>query len=56
MRHLTKIALQRQCSLDQGEHLSMPYDQIADADVLNALDPAAPVAPPCTPVLPIAGG
>ena len=34
----------------------MAYDHIADADVLNALDPAHPVAPACTPVAPIIGG
>jgi triacylglycerol esterase/lipase EstA (alpha/beta hydrolase family) len=53
---VTNILLQSQCSLDQGEHLSMPYDHIADADVLNALDPAHTVSPACTPVLPVAGG
>jgi triacylglycerol esterase/lipase EstA (alpha/beta hydrolase family) len=53
---VTNITLQRQCILDQGEHLSMPYDQIADADVLTALDPAHPQHPLCTPVLPIGGG
>ncbi|HEY1834757.1 MAG TPA: lipase, partial [Solirubrobacteraceae bacterium] len=53
---VTNITLQRQCILDQGEHLSMPYDHIADADVLNALEPRHPVAPACSPVLPIAGG
>ena len=53
---VTNILLQSQCSLDQGEHLSMPYDHIADADALNALDPAHPVTPACTPVLPIVGG
>jgi triacylglycerol esterase/lipase EstA (alpha/beta hydrolase family) len=50
------IDLQKQCSLDQGEHLSMPYDHIADADVLTALDPAHPVKPACTPVAPVVGG
>ncbi|HEX3910160.1 MAG TPA: alpha/beta fold hydrolase [Solirubrobacteraceae bacterium] len=50
------ILLQSQCPLDQGEHLSMPYDHIADADVLSALDPAHPLSPACTPVLPIVGG
>ena len=34
----------------------MPYDHIADADVLNALDPAHPVTPPCTTVNAIVGG
>jgi triacylglycerol esterase/lipase EstA (alpha/beta hydrolase family) len=53
---VTNILLQSQCPLDQGEHLSMPYDHIADADVLNALDPAHPVKPACTPVLPVVGG
>ena len=53
---VTNITLQRQCILDQGEHLSMPYDHIADADVLSALDPAHPAKPACTPVLPISGG
>jgi triacylglycerol esterase/lipase EstA (alpha/beta hydrolase family) len=53
---VTNILLQEQCPLDQGEHLSMPYDHIADGDVLNALDPAHQVPPACTPVLPIAGG
>jgi len=53
---VTNIRLQDQCALDQGEHLSMPYDHIADGDVLNALDPAHAGPPPCTPVLPIVGG
>jgi triacylglycerol esterase/lipase EstA (alpha/beta hydrolase family) len=53
---VTNILLQSQCSLDQGEHLSMPYDHIADADVLTALDPAHPQHPACTPVLPVSGG
>jgi triacylglycerol esterase/lipase EstA (alpha/beta hydrolase family) len=54
--NVTNILLQSQCILDQGEHLSAPYDHIADQDVLGALDPKHPVAPACTPVLPIAGG
>jgi triacylglycerol esterase/lipase EstA (alpha/beta hydrolase family) len=54
--NVTNILLQAQCSLDQGEHLSMPYDHIADADVLTALDPAHPANPACTPVLPVSGG
>jgi triacylglycerol esterase/lipase EstA (alpha/beta hydrolase family) len=55
-RNVTNILLQSQCVLDQGEHLSMAYDHIADADVLNALDPLHPVTPACTPVLPVVGG
>ncbi len=54
--NVTNILLQAQCSLDQGEHLSMPYDHIADADVLTALDPAHPQHPACTPVAPVSGG
>jgi len=54
--NVTNILLQNQCVLDLGEHLSMPYDHIAAADVLTALDPAHPASPLCTPVLPIAGG
>jgi triacylglycerol esterase/lipase EstA (alpha/beta hydrolase family) len=54
--NVTNILLQNQCSLDQGEHLSMPYDHIADADVLTALDPADQQHPACTPVLPVVGG
>jgi triacylglycerol esterase/lipase EstA (alpha/beta hydrolase family) len=54
--NVTNITLQDQCPLDQGEHLSMPYDHIADADVLNALDPTDPVTPTCSPVLPVSGG
>jgi len=53
---VTNITLQRQCALDQGEHLSMPYDHIADDDVLSALDPRHPVRPACTPVAPVIGG
>jgi triacylglycerol esterase/lipase EstA (alpha/beta hydrolase family) len=55
-KNVTNILLQSQCALDQGEHLSAPYDHIADGDVLNALDPAHEVTPACTPVLPVIGG
>jgi triacylglycerol esterase/lipase EstA (alpha/beta hydrolase family) len=54
--NVTNITLQDQCQLDLGEHLSMPYDHIADGDVLNALDPSHPQPPPCSPVLPVIGG
>jgi pimeloyl-ACP methyl ester carboxylesterase len=54
--NVTNILLQSQCPLDQGEHLSMPYDHIADTDVLNALDPSHQTIPACTPVLPVVGG
>jgi triacylglycerol esterase/lipase EstA (alpha/beta hydrolase family) len=49
------IDLQTQCPADQGEHLSMPYDHIADGDVLQALDPSTP-GPACSPVAPVNGG
>jgi triacylglycerol esterase/lipase EstA (alpha/beta hydrolase family) len=54
--NVTNVLLQDQCRLDHGEHLSMPYDHIADRDVLNALDPAHAAQPRCTLVLPIVGG
>jgi triacylglycerol esterase/lipase EstA (alpha/beta hydrolase family) len=54
--NVTNILLQRQCALDQGEHLSMPYDHIADTDVLNALDPTHPFTFRCSTVLPVSGG
>lgn len=53
---VNNVDLQAQCPLDLGEHLSMPYDHIVDADVLTALDPAHPAHPLCTPVGPIVGG
>jgi len=53
---VNNITLQNQCILDGGEHLSMPYDHIADADVLTALDPAHPQHPLCTPIAPVIGG
>jgi triacylglycerol esterase/lipase EstA (alpha/beta hydrolase family) len=52
--NVTNITLQNQCGLDDGEHLSMPYDHIADADVLSAL--GTPTTPACTYVAPVAGG
>lgn len=54
--NVTNITLQQQCPFDFGEHLSMPYDHIADADVLTALDPAHPQHPACTYVAPVVGG
>jgi triacylglycerol esterase/lipase EstA (alpha/beta hydrolase family) len=53
---VTNILLQTQCPADLGEHLSMPYDHIADTDVLNALDPSAQFPTVCTPVAPVSGG
>jgi triacylglycerol esterase/lipase EstA (alpha/beta hydrolase family) len=54
--NVENILLQSQCILDLGDHLSMPYDHIADADVLTALDPLHPRHPLCTPILPTEGG
>ena len=54
--NVKNILLQNQCVLDLGDHLSMPYDHIADADVLTALDPAHPRGFLCTPIAPTAGG
>lgn len=54
--NVTNVDLQAQCPLDLGEHLSMPYDHIADADVLTALDPTHPMHPLCTPIAPVVGG
>ena len=53
---VTNITVQDQCTLDHGEHLSMPYDHIADGDVLTALDPQHPVRAACTPIAPVVGG
>jgi triacylglycerol esterase/lipase EstA (alpha/beta hydrolase family) len=50
------VLLQNQCILDLGDHLSMPYDHIAAADVLTALDPPHPRGFLCTPIAPTAGG
>jgi triacylglycerol esterase/lipase EstA (alpha/beta hydrolase family) len=50
------ILLQTVCPLDQGEHLSVVYDQIALREMLNALDPATARAPACVPIAPVVGG
>ncbi len=54
--NVKNVLLQNQCILDLGDHLSMPYDHIADADVLTALDPLHPRHPLCTPILSGEGG
>jgi pimeloyl-ACP methyl ester carboxylesterase len=53
--NVTNITVQNQCPADQSDHLELAYDPVALADVLNALDPAAPVSVPCVPVLPLTG-
>jgi triacylglycerol esterase/lipase EstA (alpha/beta hydrolase family) len=52
---VTNITVQNQCPLDLSDHLEIAADPVALADVLNALDPAAPVRVPCLTVLPITG-
>jgi triacylglycerol esterase/lipase EstA (alpha/beta hydrolase family) len=52
---VTNITVQDQCPLDQADHLELSNDPVALADVLNALDPAQPVAVPCLAVLPLIG-
>lgn len=54
--NVRNVLLQKQCILDLGDHLSMPYDHIAAADVLTALDPLHPRGFLCTPIAPTAGG
>ncbi len=50
------VTLQNGCPADLGDHLAIIYDRRALAFVENALDPAHPVAVPCTLVLPGEGG
>ena len=51
----TSITVQNQCPLDASDHLEIAADPVALADVLNALDLAAPVRVPCLVVLPVTG-
>jgi triacylglycerol esterase/lipase EstA (alpha/beta hydrolase family) len=53
--NVTNITVQNQCILDASDHLEIAADPIALADVLNALDPSAPVKVPCQVVLPVTG-
>jgi triacylglycerol lipase len=50
------IGVQDVCPLDQGDHLSVVYDQIALRLMLNALDPATAQTPACVPIAPLVGG
>lgn len=50
------IVVQDGCSIGLGDHLAIIYDRRALALTMNALDPAHPVAVPCTLVLPGNGG
>ena len=53
---VTNITLQRQCILDNADHLAVIYDPVALHDVLNALDPAHATPGPCVYVPPVLGG
>jgi pimeloyl-ACP methyl ester carboxylesterase len=53
--NVTNITVQHQCLLDGSDHLEIAADPIAMADMLNALDPSAPVHVPCLVVLPVTG-
>jgi triacylglycerol esterase/lipase EstA (alpha/beta hydrolase family) len=53
--NVTNVIVQNQCVLDASDHLEIAADPIALADMLNALDPSAPVKVPCQVVLPLTG-
>ncbi len=53
--NMTNLIVQKQCPLDQAEHVSMAADPVVAQDVLNSLDPQHPAAVPCTVVLPLVG-
>jgi pimeloyl-ACP methyl ester carboxylesterase len=53
--NVTNITVQHQCILDGSDHLEIAADPIALADMLNALDPSAPVRVPCLVVLAVTG-
>ncbi len=53
--NVTNLTVQRQCPLDQSDHLAIVADPVAARDVLNALDPARAGPVPCTLVLPAVG-
>ncbi len=53
--NMTNIVVQKQCPLDQAEHVAVAADPVVAQDVLNALDPNHPEAVLCTLVLPLIG-
>jgi triacylglycerol lipase len=53
--NMTNLIVQKQCPLDQAEHVAMAADPVVAQDVLNALDPKHPAPVPCTAVLPLIG-
>jgi triacylglycerol esterase/lipase EstA (alpha/beta hydrolase family) len=50
------VRVQDRCPIDLGDHLAIIYDRRALALTMNALDPAHPVAVPCTVVVAGNGG
>lgn len=52
---VTNIVLQDGCPLDFSEHVALPFDRIALGHVLNALDPANALPPPCV-LIPLGNG
>jgi len=54
-RNVTNITVQDHCALDFSDHLSIISSPITGQYILNALDPAHAVPPPCVPVLPAFG-
>lgn len=54
--NVTNITLQNVCDKDYADHIAVAFDHIALRLVMNALDPAHPVAPTCSTVLPAIGG
>ncbi|MBB4686146.1 esterase/lipase family protein [Amycolatopsis jiangsuensis] len=53
--NVKNILLQDICSQDFTDHLGIPYDPIAQREVLNALDPQNAVTPKCVYVPPVIG-
>jgi triacylglycerol esterase/lipase EstA (alpha/beta hydrolase family) len=53
---VTNITVQNGCVIDLSDHVAIAYDRRALYDVLNALDPADPLAVPCDATVPGVGG
>jgi triacylglycerol esterase/lipase EstA (alpha/beta hydrolase family) len=49
---VTNVFVQSQCANDTVDHADLPYDQVTDRDVLNALDPAHAHSPNCLTAFP----
>lgn len=52
-RNVTNILLQDGCPLNATDHVGISFDSRAQQFVVNALDPAHAMPPPCEPSLPI---